>query len=229
MTTARLTIVPSAGCWKADIPPAHSKTALRVIGGVDGPRAAELVAIPNETVESTLERLKNHPAVANVTTVDESASHNIARLSCREAPIREAARAAGVPIQYPYIVGRQQIELEVIADRERISDFQRVLSQQCANIEVRHIGDGAKPSAVLTERQRELVWAGVQHGYYSNPRECTLTELAKTVELAKSTCSGTLQRAEVAIITDFLETRTEYGTPIEAAPKTVSGASLSDS
>lgn len=44
----------------------------------------------------------------------------------------------------------------------------------------------------------------VEAGYYDTPRDCTLTDLAETVGLAKSTCSETLHRAEGQIIKQFV-------------------------
>jgi hypothetical protein len=41
-------------------------------------------------------------------------------------------------------------------------------------------------------------------GYYDTPRDCPLTELADELEIAKSTCSGTLHRAEETIVKRFV-------------------------
>lgn len=38
--------------------------------------------------------------------------------------------------------------------------------------------------------------AVIERGYYDTPRRCTLTELADELDLAKSTCSERLHRAE---------------------------------
>lgn len=37
------------------------------------------------------------------------------------------------------------------------------------------------------------------------PRRCTLTELAEAVDIAKSTCSETLQRVERTIVREFAD------------------------
>jgi predicted DNA binding protein len=57
---------------------------------------------------------------------------------------------------------------------------------------------------LLTERQQGLVRTAVDAGYYNTPRECTLTELAERLGIAKSTRSGALHRAEGAVIKRFL-------------------------
>ena len=53
---------------------------------------------------------------------------------------------------------------------------------------------------LLTDRQRTPVETAVAEGYYDTPRDCTLTELAEEVDVAKSTASETLHRAEGKII-----------------------------
>ena len=62
---------------------------------------------------------------------------------------------------------------------------------------------------LLTERQQGLVRTAVDAGYYNTPRECTLTELAEIVDIATSTASETLHRAEAKIITQFVEGGTD--------------------
>jgi len=57
---------------------------------------------------------------------------------------------------------------------------------------------------LLTDRQRELLLAAVDAGYYDTPRECSLTDLATELDMAKSTVSETLHRAEGTIIEEFV-------------------------
>jgi predicted DNA binding protein len=51
---------------------------------------------------------------------------------------------------------------------------------------------------------RYLLRTAVERGYYDTPRRCTLTELAEALDMAKSTCSETLHRAEGKITKQFL-------------------------
>jgi predicted DNA binding protein len=60
---------------------------------------------------------------------------------------------------------------------------------------------------LLTDQQRRLLVTAVEEGYYDTPRECTLTELAEAVDLAKSTASVTLHRAEERVIKEFAAER----------------------
>lgn len=56
------------------------------------------------------------------------------------------------------------------------------------------------PGAALTERQREVVETAVDLGYYDVPREATLDEVAAELDIAGSTASTHLRKAEAAVV-----------------------------
>ena len=56
------------------------------------------------------------------------------------------------------------------------------------------------PATPLTDRQREVVAAAVEAGYYEVPREATLEDVAARVDLAPSTVSDHLRKAEAAVM-----------------------------
>lgn len=58
------------------------------------------------------------------------------------------------------------------------------------------------PGAALTERQREVVGTAVELGYYDVPREATLDEVAAELDIAGSTVSAHLRKAEAAVVRD---------------------------
>ncbi len=62
--------------------------------------------------------------------------------------------------------------------------------------------------AELPYEQRTAVEAAVANGYYETPRECSLSELAETVGVPRSTLQYRLQQAESWIITCFVEQST---------------------
>ncbi|MFB9804505.1 helix-turn-helix domain-containing protein [Haladaptatus pallidirubidus] len=44
----------------------------------------------------------------------------------------------------------------------------------------------------------------MKHGYYDTPRECSLTELATSLDVTKGSLSRVLHRAEGRIIKQFM-------------------------
>lgn len=59
--------------------------------------------------------------------------------------------------------------------------------------------------SLLTERQREVLDAAVDLGYYSVPRQATSTEVAEAVECAPSTASEHLRKIEARILSGLSE------------------------
>lgn len=97
---------------------------------------------------------------------------------------------------------------ELVASREQLSAFREEL--RAAGIEHRVTQVSAEPetSNLLTERQREVVDAALEQGYYESPRRCTQTELADALSVNTSVVSRVLHRAEGRIVAAY-RTRSE--------------------
>jgi hypothetical protein len=65
--------------------------------------------------------------------------------------------------------------------------------------------DDMLDEGLLSERQMEVLAAALQLGWYEVPRRITLADLAKHLDLGRSTVSEHLVRAEGSIIRQFLE------------------------
>lgn len=57
-----------------------------------------------------------------------------------------------------------------------------------------------EPTRLLTDRQREVLDTALREGYFEVPRECTLAEVAETLDIDKSTASEILRRAYARIV-----------------------------
>jgi predicted DNA binding protein len=60
------------------------------------------------------------------------------------------------------------------------------------------------PAAALTSRQRDVVETAVELGYYDVPREATLEEVAAELDVAASTVSDHLRKAEAEVMTSLV-------------------------
>ncbi len=63
------------------------------------------------------------------------------------------------------------------------------------------------PETALTERQRDVVATAVDLGYYDVPREATLEEVADDLDIAGSTVSTHLRKAEAAVMGTVVSSR----------------------
>ena len=113
----------------------------------------------------------------------------------------------------------------VVGTHAAISELGDQLQTDGFGFEVAYIRSDHDVSEVLTDRQAEVLFTAVEHGYYRSPRQCTLTEVAEVLGIAKSTCSGTLQRAEEAVIEYFCLQQRPPGEESKAQSPAVGGRS----
>jgi len=111
----------------------------------------------------------------------------------------------GVPVEMPFEISDGEVDWEVTTTRNRLSDLAAELDRSEVGYMVGHVRDETSFDAVLTDRQQEVLNAAIDAGYYDSPRECTQEELAADLEMAKSTCSEILHRAEERVVKQFTD------------------------
>lgn len=109
----------------------------------------------------------------------------------------------GVPVEMPFEICNGEVQWELTTTRTRLSSLASQLDQSELGYMVEHVWDSAQFSRLLTRRQQDLIEMALECGYYDSPRRCTQGDLANELDLANSTCSETLHRAEERIIKQF--------------------------
>jgi predicted DNA binding protein len=61
----------------------------------------------------------------------------------------------------------------------------------------------------LTERQREALEAAYRAGYFDWPRETTAEEVAETLDIAASTLTAHLRKAEATLLTELFSAESQ--------------------
>lgn len=206
MARARIRVRPPDGTWKADVTSDFSETAFCLPSmTMNGRRAVETVAVANGDIEACLTALREHPDVDASTVLHRGADEGVAQIRTTDPPLLSASDRSDSPLVYPLEVRRGEVVVDVISTYDSISKLGSRLERSDVTFDVVYVQRNHEICPVLTERQREVVLAAVEHGYYETPRQCTLTELADRIGVAKSTCSGMLHRAEGALVDNFLE------------------------
>lgn len=117
----------------------------------------------------------------------------------------QAGRESGNPPPYPLVLRGGWIYAEsTTTTHDRLSQFKAQLDAVGVKYELLSVAQSHDPAELLTDRQREFVTEALNRGYYDNPRQCTLTDVASAVGVNKATASGILHRAEGAIIKEFM-------------------------
>lgn len=205
MTQARLVVDMPDGPWVSDVSRAHPDATFRVLAALPGDgQGFSLVWITAPDIDDVLKDMHDHDVLADMSVVQRTDHEATVQFATSAPQLLVAAKRSGIPIEMPVEIEDGNATIDVTGAHDRLSELGRQLEQLGFDFEVRFIQERRQPSQLLTETQRELLFTAVDLGYYDTPRECSLTELADHVGLAKSTASETLHRAEEMIIKEFI-------------------------
>ncbi|MFB6121392.1 MAG: helix-turn-helix domain-containing protein [Halobacteriaceae archaeon] len=206
MPRARLTLTIPEGAWIGDVSREYPSVRFRILaaladGGtgvghaeLSGPDLPDVVAAVHDREEVTaLDLLHRHEDTALI------------QFETTTPLLLLAVQDSGIPLEMPFDIEGGEATWDVTAPRDSLSALGDQLDAFGVSFTVEHIRERIEPDPLLTDRQERLLRAAADHGYYDTPRECSLTELAEEVGIAKSTCSETLHRAESRIVTEFLD------------------------
>ena len=199
MPRARLTVTLPEGIWIREVSVAHPDATFRVLAAL----AAEehgvgLVEVLADDLPAVVGAIDGHDGVPELDVLGTDDDRAVVQFETPEALLLFSVRESGVPIRDGIAT------LDVTASRERLSALADQLDAFGLAFDVAYVYDTLEGETTLTDTQRELLVAAVDCGYYDTPRDCTLTELAEQVGVAKSTASETLHRAEEQVIKQFV-------------------------
>jgi len=207
MPQADLTVTIPPGIWIGDISREHPTADIRILaaltGGDAGVGLAEITA-PN--LPEIIADIQGSDSVTELELLERSEDTVLLQFETTNPLLLFPVQDSGVPLEMPFTIRDGQAEWQITAPQHRLSELGTQLEEFGIPFTVNEVQQRVEPEKLLTERQLSLVHAAVEHGYYDTPRGCSLTELAEDVNLAKSTCSETLHRAEEKIVKEFLET-----------------------
>lgn len=207
MLRAKLAITLPEDVWIGDLSRAHPDAEFRVLGAQQtdaGGTGVLAVSAPDHgPILSGMDRLDG------VTVIDHlEATAETTHVQFRtDTPLLIAmAESAGLPIQPPVRIVDGTATVWVSGSGERVVAFVDRLEGRGLSVDIQRITPSIDADDLLTDRQRELLLAAVEQGYYDAPRACSLTELAAELDLAESTVSETLHRAEGSVVKAFVAT-----------------------
>lgn len=210
MPEAKLRLTIPDGIWIGDVTREYPGTRVRVLAAIpDEVTGVGLVEVTGPDVRAVVERMDGVEDVTGVEVLQEGDDQALVQFETTDPLLLFPARGSGVPLQMPFDIRDGEAHWEVTAPHDRLSALGDQLEAFGISFTVERLHEYTPSETLLTERQRELVWTAVERGYYDTPRECSLTELAEAVGIAKSTCSSTLHRAEEQIVKAFVDERSD--------------------
>ena len=201
MPYTKLTITVPGSVWIGEVSRAYPETGFRVLAATTcSPSGVVQLEIHSAEYDSICGEIRGYNSVTELTVFETNAECCRIQVETTVPLLLMAIEGSGVPLETPFEIRNGRMELEAMLPQHRLSTLSDQFERFDIDFTVDEIRQDDETDALLTERQRWLVEEAVDQGYYDTPRGCTLTDLAESVGLAKSTCSEVLHRAEGRVL-----------------------------
>jgi len=201
MVRASLTLTVPERTWIGDVSRQFPDARFQVRSAQScdgiGVGFVELIAANSTEI---CDEIARYDAVRTIEVFQQSDDRALVQIEAEEPILLKLLDKTGVPIEMPFEICDGEVNWELTTTRTRLSTLATELDQSEMGYMVEHIWDSIQFDQILTERQQDVVETALKSGYYDSPRSCTQEELADKLDMAKSTCSETLHRAEERII-----------------------------
>jgi predicted DNA binding protein len=205
MAQATLTITMPEQVWMWQVSTAYPETAFSLREAVPNADSSfALVRLTGADIDGAIDELDGHPQISDLTVAGRTEEEATVYFRTTAPLLVFSSREPGTPLDLPIEISDGEATVDVTGSRERLAVLAERLEQVGLRYRIDRLEEQSSDRQILSERQLEVVVAAVDAGYYDTPRRCSLTELAGHLEIAKSTCSETLHRAEEAIVKRFV-------------------------
>ncbi|AHF99391.1 bacteriocin [Halostagnicola larsenii XH-48] len=206
MAQATLAITLPEQVWIQQVSTAHPDSTFRVLAAVPGSSSGfALVEVTGPDVAGVVESMSEHEQITELSTIDRGENDATIHFETTSPLLLFSSRDSGMPIELPVDIQNGMATIDVTGTRQRLAGLANQLEQFGIQYRIETVREESRDRQLLSERQLEVVVAAVEEGYYDTPRRCSLTELAGHLDIAKSTCSETLHRAEETVVKRFVD------------------------
>jgi predicted DNA binding protein len=191
--------------WVTEVSTAFPSATLRLLTGVPkGDRALELGEVRADNAAEVTDAIRTHPDITAYDKLFTDEQRAIAQYEADEKSLYEFLWESSLPPEFPIVVQNGEMEFSLTATQTQFEAFGAVLDERDRAYKLLSLLHTDRNDDVLTERQRECLHAALRRGYFEVPRECTLAELAETLDVDKSTASETIRRGQARVLEQFL-------------------------
>jgi hypothetical protein len=206
MPRAELTLTIPEDVWIGSLSRSYPAAEFRILAAVPGgDTGVGLAEITAEDLVGVLGEMDDSESVTSLEILQRWEDTALVQFETDDPLLLFPIQGSGIPLEMPFRLTDGEARWEITAPQERLSALGQQLEEFGIPFHVERVSQHVETDQLLTQRQLDLVEAAVEQGYYDTPRDCSLTDLAEEVDIAKSTCSETLHRAEEKIIKEFVE------------------------
>lgn len=203
---ASMNVEISECCWIGEGSRRHPDTRFLIHSVMTGDDyESSLIQLLGTDVSGPISKISEDESVSTLTVLKEQEGEAVIQVRTRPSVLIETFGWANASITFPFAIVDGVATLEVLTPNRGLSKLRDRLDGLDVDYTVNRIHDQIEIGGSLSDRQLRLVRAAVEHGYYDTPRDCTLTDLADELDLAASTVSIILHRAEETMVKQFLE------------------------
>ncbi|MDS0258181.1 helix-turn-helix domain-containing protein [Haloarcula sp. S1CR25-12] len=206
MPRAKLTLAVPEDSWVHEVSTADTELTVKVHTVLAHAQVGvAVVELTTADPVSALSALDDHADVADVDLLATREDSVLLQVETTSPALVVPLWQAGVPVELPFSVRNGDVTWTVLTSADRLAALGQALDEAGIDYELTFARDidGRWAARVMTDRQREVLLAALEMGYYATPREATLTEVAAHLDISKATCSDILHRAEGNLVTRF--------------------------
>jgi len=202
MPHAQLTLTIPDSVWISEVSRSHPDTRFRVLAATANmATGVARIEILGDNPEVVCNEVREYDAVTDLTIFEADSGMCRVQVETTDPLLLTSLQDAGVPLEMPFEVKDRKMALEVTVPQQTLSDLGETLDKFGIQYTVERIQQEIdSDSSLLTERQQWLLDEAIKRGYYDTPRRTTLVDLAEELDIAKSTCSEILHRAEERVL-----------------------------
>ncbi|MFB6084120.1 MAG: helix-turn-helix domain-containing protein [Halorientalis sp.] len=201
MPHAKLTITVPESVWISEVSRAYPDTRFRVLAATaNDTSGVARIEILGDDPEAVCETIGEYETVTDLTPLGTGTEVRRVQVETTVPLLLTSLQASGVPLETPFEVSDGKMTLEDRIPQGTLSELGETLDEFGIAYTVDHVRQNVESGQLLTGRQQRILDEAIDRGYYDTPRETTLVELADELDIAKSTCSEILHRAEERIV-----------------------------
>jgi hypothetical protein len=208
MPRAKLRVSIPEEVWIHDVSVKYPETPFRVIAILSGEESGiALLEIQTPDPVPIITEIERRDDITSFDLLWKQDETTMVQIETTNPLLLFPILKAGIPLQTPFEVTDGTAIWEITTSSERLSALGSRLDTANIEFEIEYVRDEPSDPAdhLLTDRQRELLLAAAERGYYDIPRRATLTEVSESLNISKATGSDVLHRAEGKILTWFIQ------------------------
>lgn len=213
MPRAKLRISIPDTTWIHDVSVEYPETIFRVIAVTSGEESGiALLEIRTPNPVPIIAAIERRDDVTDFDLLWKRDETTTVQVETADPLLLFPILKAGIPLQTPFEITDGTATWEIATSADRLSGLGERLDEAGVEFDIDFVRNepSVPTEGLLTDRQREVLLAAIEQGYYDTPRRSTLTEVSESFGVSKATGSDVLHRTEGKVLKWFVE---EYLTP----------------